>query len=384
MIKVCHITSAHPPFDGRIFHKQCVSLARAGYQVSLVATHTKREIVDGVQVEPLSTSKGRIYRFFVKIWQAFFKGLKTKSEIFHLHDPELLPIAILLKICRKKVIFDMHELVYHQIADKDYIGNKFFRKIAAGTYRLMEKIGMRLFDKIVLAEDGYLNYFEKNYPKRLTKLVFIRNYPIIGLIDKVLAETQADSQRPFTLVYAGSLTKIRGIKEACDAARLCKYPVKLILLGNFSDALYKEECKIDGEKVIYLGVYPLHQVYDVMKNADLGVSLLYPVENYLTSLPVKAFEYMACGLPMIMSDFPYWKKTFDGVAKFSNPNSVDEIAKVLEWFYENKDESKKMSKLAYDKVRAEFSWENEAQNLVSMYKSLSDPTSANKLAFRVK
>ena len=369
-IKVCHITSAHPPFDGRIFHKQCVTLANAGFDVSLVATHTKAETVNGVKLVPLSSSKGRFYRFFIKSFQAFFKGLRTRSAIYHLHDPELLPMAIMLKLCGKKVIFDMHELVYHQIADKDYMGNKLIRKTAAGAYRLLERIGMRLFDKVVLAEDGYLNYFEKNYPKRLPKLVFIRNYPIIGLIDATLNQKTVLKQETFTLVYAGSLTKIRGIKETCDAVRASKHPVKLILMGRWSDPAYKEQCNIDGEKVSYLGEFPLNQVYDIMCQADLGVSLLYPVENYLTSLPVKAFEYMACGLPMIMSDFPYWKKTFEGVAQFANPYSTEEIVAIIDWACENRNELARMGDAAYQKVRKEFSWERESEKLTGMYREL--------------
>jgi len=369
--KICHITSAHPPFDGRIFHKQCISLVNAGYAVSLVATYSKAETIRGVKMVPLSQKKGRFYRFFIKSFQAFFKALKTKSAIYHLHDPELLPAAIALKMCGKKVVFDMHELVYHQIADKDYIGNKAIRKVLAGSYRLLERIGMRVFDKIVLAEDGYLRYFEKNYPKRLHKLVFIRNYPIIGLIDSMIGERQQHQHTTeFILVYAGSLTKIRGIKETCEAVRASKYPVKLVLLGRWSDLVYKEQCGIDGEKINYLGEFPLDKVYDVLSNSDLGVSLLYPVENYLTSLPVKAFEYMACGIPMIMSDFPYWQKTFDGVAKFANPYAVEEITKLIDWSYENKNELAKMGAFAYDKVRKEFSWEGESIALVSMYDGL--------------
>lgn len=371
MIKICHITSAHPPFDGRIFHKQCVSLVKAGYHVSLVTTHDKKEIVDGVHIVPLPKSKGRAYRFFVKTFQAFFKGLKTKSSIYHLHDPELMPFGICLKLCGKKVIFDMHELVYHQIGDKDYIGNKFFRKFFAGAYRVVERIAMRLFDRIVLAEDGYWDYFKKNYPKRVNKLVFVRNYPIIGLIDRMLAKEESKSNQKFTLVYAGSLTKIRGIKEICDAVRMSKYDVRLILLGIWSEPAFMEQCGIDGNKITYLGVFPLEKVYGVLNQADLGVSLLHPLENHMTCLPVKTFEYMACGIPMIMSDFPVWKSAFEGVALFADPLSVKNIAEVIDSAYENRDLLKQMGTAGYERVRREFSWENESKALVDMYQSLS-------------
>lgn len=370
-ISVCHITSAHPPFDGRIFHKECVSLAEAGYHVNLVATHTKSEVVKGVQLVPLSTSKGRFYRFFVKSFQAFFKGLKTKSKVYHLHDPELLPSAILFKICGKKVVFDMHELVYHQIADKDYLGGKVIRKIMAGTYRLMERIAVRVVDRIILAEDGYRSYFEKNYPKRLNKVVFIRNYPIIGLIDNALqTHSSAKGTSGLTLVYAGNLTQIRGIREICEAVKASNEELRLVLMGKWESDTYKEKCLVDSDRIEYKGVLPLEQVYPVMAGCDLGVSLLYPVENYLTSLPVKAFEYMACGLPMIMSDFPYWLKTFDGVACFANPTSVKEIQEVLEQISRDKETLKKMGDEAFKRVREQFSWEAEAGNLVEMYSQL--------------
>ena len=43
MKRVCHLTSVHSSDDTRVFHKECVSLARAGYDVTLVAPGESRE-----------------------------------------------------------------------------------------------------------------------------------------------------------------------------------------------------------------------------------------------------------------------------------------------------------------------------------------------------
>ena len=75
MTKICHISTAHPPFDVRIFHKECVSLAKAGYDVSLVVTHDKSETVNGVKIVPLPKSKGRFHRMFIKKHIAFYRAL---------------------------------------------------------------------------------------------------------------------------------------------------------------------------------------------------------------------------------------------------------------------------------------------------------------------
>ena len=103
--KVCHITSAHPDGDVRIFHKECVSLAEEGYDVSLVIPNTESRIDKGVNIvsfiyEPSS----RISRFTKSVNLAYKKAIEVNADIYHLHDPELLRIAVKLKKKGKKVI----------------------------------------------------------------------------------------------------------------------------------------------------------------------------------------------------------------------------------------------------------------------------------------
>jgi len=113
--KVCILTSAHPPFDDRIFHKEAKTLVNAGYPVVLIAQHDNNEIVDGSRIVPLPTSKDRFDRMTRIVWKLFKLALKEKADIYHLHDPELLPVGFFLKLfIRTKVIYDVHEDVPQQ------------------------------------------------------------------------------------------------------------------------------------------------------------------------------------------------------------------------------------------------------------------------------
>mgnify|MGYP000197486458 CR=1 FL=1 len=111
-------------------------------------------------------------------------------------------------------------------------------------------------------------------------------------------------------IYAGGLTKIRGIKEICEAIELVDENIELKLLGVWESENFKEICLTGKTKVTYLGVTPLDKVYPILKSADVGIVTLYKEKNYLNSIPIKAFEYMACKLPILMSDIPYWENLF--------------------------------------------------------------------------
>jgi glycosyltransferase involved in cell wall biosynthesis len=367
-MKICHISTVHDPFDTRIFHKECVSMTQAGFEVNLVITHDKSETINGVNIVPLKKSRGRIHRIFIKTTVAFFKALKTKSKIFHLHDPELILVGLGLRLFGKKVVYDMHELVYHQINDKKWIGNRAIRKTVGYIYKLFESIGVRCFNKVVLAEDGYKSYFEKYYSKRLNKIIFIRNYPRFELI-KAAKKPKVKSEKTI-LLYAGGLTKIRGIKEVCDAVKGIDKPVEIQLFGKWENEEYRRLCLEGNDKVTDFGLVPLTEVYEYMHQCDIGLSTLYFVENYMTSLPVKSFEYMICSLPMIMSEFPYWKDVYVDCALFVNPESVEDISKKIKWAIEHPNEMAEYGVNGFKRANELYNWELEAERLKQCYAQL--------------
>ncbi len=360
--KVCHISTAHPPFDVRIFHKECVFLAEAGFDVSLVVTHDKKETVEGVKIIPLPKSKGRLHRMFVKTHFAFYRSLKTKSKIFHFHDPELIGLGILLKILGKKVIYDSHENVSSQIESKNWLGNSLSRNIVKSGFRIVEKLGIWLFDSVISVTPEIVQFLS---PK---KGVLIRNYPITKLISEARIQ-QHKSDKPI-LIYVGGLTRIRGIKELCEAVKIAKNKTELWLVGQWESTEFQTECMEGNEHIKYWGIKPLAEVYPLIKKADIGFVTLYPEKNYLNSLPIKAFEYMACSKPMIMSDIPYWENTFSGSALFVNPKLPVEIAKKIDELIDDENLAHKLGKKGKVEVDTNYSWEFESQKLVNLYQSI--------------
>ncbi len=361
-VKVCHISTAHPPFDVRIFHKECVSLAKAGFDVSLVVTHDKEEVVDGVKIIPLPKSKGRLHRMFIKTHFAFYRSLKTKSKIFHFHDPELIGLGILLKILGKKVIYDSHENVSSQIESKKWLGNSLSRKIVKSGFRGIEKLGIWFFDSVISVTPEIVDFLS---PK---KGLLLRNYPITTLISEARVQ-EYESDKPI-LIYVGGLTRIRGIKELCEAVTMTNNKTELWLVGPWESAEFQTECMEGGEHIKYWGFKPLAEVYPLIKKADIGFVTLYPEKNYLNSLPIKAFEYMACSKPMIMSDISYWENTFSGSALFVNPKLPSEIAKKIDELVDDKHFAQQLGKHGKVEVDTNFSWEAESQKLVNLYQSI--------------
>ena len=109
MVTITHLTSAHPRYDTRIFFKECISLAK-NYKVNLiVADGLGDEEKNTVYIYDVGKVEGRLNRIFKTTKKVLQRAIELDSDVYHLHDPELIPIGLKLKKMGKKVIFDAHE-----------------------------------------------------------------------------------------------------------------------------------------------------------------------------------------------------------------------------------------------------------------------------------
>ncbi len=334
-IKICHLTSVHQADDTRIFHKMCSTLAKAGFEVVLVVANARTEIKNGVKIigVPVDFSS-RLSRIRKAPKAVYREAVRVDAEIYHLHDPELLPYGVKLQRAGKKVIFDSHEDVPADILDKDWIGPRFLRKIISRLYGSYEKHQVRKLSGLISVLEGITQGFKHRNG------ITIHNYPIVDSFSVEPKKLEPSLDEKFKLVYNGGLTKIRGIHNLIKSMEYLSDDYSLILMGPWESDRYHEECKsLQGwEKVTYMGNVEMADCFSILKSCQLGLVMFLPLPNHIQSLPNKSFEYVAAGIPMVMSDFSMWRGFFENYAHFADPDQpkgiVASIAQVRDDYSE--------------------------------------------------
>jgi len=369
-ISVCHLTSVHPPFDIRIFYKECISLAKAGYVVTLVAPIDKVTDRLGIKVVPIVLPKSRLKRMMVVNWRMFRLAIKQKASIYHFHDPEIMPCGVLLRCAGKKVIFDVHENIRLSIQSKEWL-YKSLKPVIRGLYYLTERFSMCFFNHLILAEDSYLAY----YPKYKSTVVL--NYPIF----KNIEPKSNKSIQPVKLIYSGVIHELRGICEMLLLVKLLtdhKLDVTLTLVGEVRPPSLKSELEkwinVHGldKQIIYMGKVDYLKVSDYLNEATIGLSLLKPIANYTGSLPTKIFEYMQHELPVIANNFGLIQSYVDqeGVGICIDIDRIeDDLNKIIE-LVKSATMQKQMGERGKILTRDRWNWASQEEKLIQVYHQL--------------
>ena len=364
-LKIAHLTTVHKRFDTRIFKKQCISLSRKdNYNVSLIVADglgsTKHKNINIYDVGP---SKNRFDRIFISAKKIYLKALDLDCDIYHLHDPELLNMGLQLKNKGKKVIFDSHEDVSEDIMIKDWVPF-YFRKLISLIYNVFEKFICKQLDFVISATPYISNKFQEKGVISLD----IKNYPIKE--DYIYQKTNWNEKKN-EICYVGEISKERGIIELIESLENLKN-IRLNLVGSFSDSNLKKRCeKMKGwGQVNELGFLPQKEIYKIFNNSKLGIVTLHPTKTYLPSIPVKIFEYMAAGLPIVCSNFDFWEELIFKKYKCAvqvDPLSSSEIAGAVEHLMYNDIVSKKMIEEGIRAIKETFNWNIEEKKLYDVY-----------------
>lgn len=362
---VCHLSSVHRVSDVRIFHKECETLAAAGLDVTLIGVDAPVRS-DRVKVIPLPPAKGRIKRIALHSRDAYRMAMRTRADIYHFHDPELLPFGLLLKKrTGARVIFDSHECFREDVVEKDWIPSWLRGAVGAGVGVIEDAVVSRI-DQVVAATPHIGDFFSS----RAKRVVVVNNYPL----PHEFVASEAATEGRSGVCYAGAMSPARGLMPFLDALSLVPPSVPVHVAGIFASGAFEAAARShpNWQRVTFHGQVGRADLARIYRSCLAGIVTFLPAPNHIHSQPNKLFEYMAAGLAVIGSRFPLWAQVIeDGRSGLCvDPASPEQIAQAINRVASDPAAASEMGKRGSDLVRTRYNWEPEGRRLVASYHDL--------------
>ena len=371
---VCHVTTVHPALDVRIARKELASLAQAGFGCALIA-HAEpgeRPAVAHLGVELIDLgprgSAGRLSRMIRSSARALRRALDARASVYHFHDPELLVVGLLLKALGKRVVLDVHEDLQAQIEVKHWIPAPVRAPIGFIARRL-EFVAARRFDAVVAATP----YIGRLFEPHARRVVVVNNYPWTDELHDPAGEARGAWSERDRALYVGGISELRGVRELVEAAGASG--TRVLLVGRYFTQGEQDRARaLPGYAYVEeLGYVDRVGLRALFARSFVGICALHPTPNHVNAQPIKLFEYMAAGIPVIASRFPLWQSIVEeaGCGILVDPMDAGEIADAIRYLRANPDRAQEMGRRGREAVLGRFNWEHEGQVLVALYDELA-------------
>jgi len=389
---ICYIADRHDLFDDRIYWKMAVPMVKEGFQVYylLIGKNNEQGITkEGIhyrifKVKTFSTN--RFFNFILKRlnphnnYKLLFKEAQIlKADIYHFHDLWINRLGPKLKNLHHNplVIYDAREPYAEDYVS--YVNSKipFIIPAIAAWIDHWEKKKAKKYDLVIANEDTV----RRNFAKKIGEEKSIVLYNYSDMINSV--KDVPLNEREYDLIYSGAITEMRGAFEMIQAIKKAKIhlpAIKALFIGNYYPptlrdrmrALLIKEGLIDN--VVLHKAVPYKEIADYYNKSKIGMVLLQKVKTFEVSMPIKIFEYMAFGLPVIGSNFGHMKDYIEkdacGIA--IAPNDTEAISTAILQLLTNKDLYTKYSKNGRAAAQSKYRWELELEKLLGHYKTKLD------------
>lgn len=369
MKKVCHILSGFFRNDTRIFDKQCKSLLKEEYEVSILTNDgIPDEVKDGIKIIACSTYYRKRLKVIINAKSVFIdKAIEIDADIYQLHGPELIPLGLALKKLGKKVFYDAHEDLPRQILEKGWIP-AIIRKPLSIASEWYLKYTLKKFDELFSVTPHIVDKL-----KMITDSVtMITNYPIVGQIDSFGIDDYC--HRENIICYSGTVYHGSNQEYIFNAISNIEN-VKYHIAGLIDEVYYQKLFALSSfRKVTFLGRIPKSEMRGFYQKAIAGLA----IHDYAQNLgykkgtlgSTKLFEYMEAGLPIICSDFDLWKEI---ITKYNcgicvQPNNNKQIAAAIRFLLENKEKAYEMGQNGKNAILKEYNWGEQEKTYLNVFR----------------
>ena len=345
------VSNAYYPLDPRI-RRQAEALVTHGYQVEVLCQRQPgepaEETVSGVHVRRigglkycgrslrsyLQSNVGFFLRAFIALAQAQIQHGYVAVQVYSMPEALLLT-ALFPRALGVPLIYDAGDLTAELYSCK--FGARGGRVVAV-LLRAQERICLRLADLIVTVHEEYRRrLLARGVPEH--RLHVTMNLPDLQLIETALRRRVRRDPNTFTLVHHGSLVERYGSDLAVRAVARLRDRIPSLRLQIYGDGdLRPRLCAlIDelalGDRVILdpAGMVQLEDLLPRLAAADAAI-VPHRADAFTdTVLPNKLLEYLALGLPTVVTRTRTvaWHIPEDTV-EYCPPNDVDAMASAIE------------------------------------------------------
>ncbi|MCK4579248.1 MAG: glycosyltransferase [Candidatus Marinimicrobia bacterium] len=359
-------SSVHRWDDMRVYYKEANALSKE-HELRLVAVgdpntvDTPDQDIEVVRLAGGNGLRGRLRR----ILEIIKRVLNDEYDVFHFHDPELLPVGWIAKIRGRKVLYDMHENALIMLLRRRWIPWPLALPVGLST-RVVELLSLFVFDGFILAERWYQRVF------KTAKCRTVLNYPMTGTTYEP-GVREAGSH--LDLVYVGSLTTARGITDLIEAVSDLQAEgssLKLHLYGKIDEE--EVERKLSEHSAAswlhFHGWLAGEHVLQELSQYHVGVSPLRNKPGYRHSLPTKILEYAVAGLAIIASDLPASKNIVDelGCGITYKANDIVDLKKAIRAL--NDERERQLVVNSRHSSMQSYSWASQELELLKLYREL--------------
>lgn len=372
-MKVLHLAYCHKLEDTRIFYKECRSLAQAGYEVHYVTGGDEYHKIEENNLvaetitfeEDVSVFKHPFqYRVIRKrnLKKLYDYLLSKEFDVCHIHENRLIEVIGVLKKNRNcKLIYDAHEDSPREMLDyfAHYGKFKYFwGRVLSHCKEIKENHYVKKVDAVITATPE----IGKRFSKFHKNVSVVRNYAIL---EASIVTPRFDSH---SICYVGSISPIRGIVNIVKAIE--GTDIGFNLAGTIPEDYERELKALKGwENVKTYGYVNKEKVLDIYGTSCIGMLTLLEGKNIENSLPIKLFEYMQSGIPVIASHFPLWKEIIDnaGCGICIDPSDIKGMKHSIEALLKDPKKMKEMGENGRKAVIEQYNWDTQKATLLNVY-----------------
>lgn len=382
-ISVCHLSPVKGRLDARTYNMEILPAVKHGVRAALVGPHGTEHHEDGLDVLPLTGGRSRLSRFFTSPAIAFF-ARRQPARIYHVHNPEMIPAGLLLKLLfRKTVVYDTQEDFAAMMLTKTYLPPR-LRGLMGKAVHVAERLAANIFDGFMTADSGTMRSLAHSGKSK--KLVFY-NLPNLEFFTHL-----KPMPKRFDVVYRGGLSERAGTFVLLDALQILRRRgilARALLFGYTDDQAVRSSIlervgRMNLTSQVFLhGRVPHAEMADTLSQARISVSPLMAIPKFMHNIPVKVFESWACGLPVISSDLPPIRPFFrDGeFGLLFPPGDSQALADGIEDLLKNPSRAELMGRAGRRAVFERCNNKREIHKLIGFYtKVLSGKSGASGAA----